>query len=118
MKKQTPTQRIDELESHVVALTVHIQAMQQRLDELEAKPTAPAPKARGERDYGPDSQRQMDERGALRILIGRYRTWSVRKIADECGYSRGQIYSLKGEYTMKTAWKTARAIEARRAAKA
>lgn len=89
--------------------------------EQAKAPSTTAPrgttKATG-RDYGPASNRAMTEGLALRILVGRYRKWSVRKIADELGLSRGQVYSLKGEYTMKGAWKTARRIEARRAERA
>lgn len=95
--------------TQIAALEAAVATLTARLDELETKKAK-----RGERDYGPDSTRAMDDRGALRILIGRYRDWSVRKIADECGYSRGQIYSLKGRYTMKSAWKTADAITASR----
>jgi len=99
-------QRVNELFDCVVALTEHIQAM---------STSAPAAKARGERDYGPKSKVDMTERMALRILIGRYRNTSVRAIADTCGLSRGQVYSLRGRYTMKTVWKTADAINLRRA---
>jgi len=104
---KTLSARIDELESHIVALTVHIQALQS---------TAPTTKAKGDRDYGPDSERKLDDYVALRILVGRYSSWSVRKIADDLGFSRGQIYSLRGRYTFKTVWKTADAITAHRVA--
>jgi len=100
--------RIDELESHIVALTVHIQALQS---------TAPTAKVQGERDYGPDSERKLDDHVALRILVGRYSSWSVRRIADELKFSRGQIYSLRGRYTFKSTWKIADAITAHRLAK-
>ena len=116
MSKQTiatTNSRIDELEAHIIALTEHIQAQALELAELKQQPTK-GPKAR---DYGPASTRQMDDRMALRILIGKYRNETVRNIAKATGLSHGQIYSLKGEYTMKQAWKTARAIEAKRAAR-
>ena len=102
--------RIDELESHIVALTVHIQT-------LQSTASAPTAKIAGERDYGPDSEHKLDDRMALRIILGRYRTWSVRKIADDLGFSRGQIYSLRGRYTFKATWKIADAITAHRLAK-
>lgn len=81
-----------------------------------ASVTQPTAKPNGmkERDYGPSSQRKMTTLMALRILIGPYRAKSVRWIADHCGLSRGQVYSLKGGYTMKPAWKAAEKIKARR----
>lgn len=99
------TQRIEALEAKVVELEAKIEAMSAQRVRSGNK----------ERDYGPASEKQMTERMALRILVGRYRTWSVRKIADECGLSRGQVYSLKGGYTFKTAHKTADRILERRA---
>lgn len=111
MKEATTTQRVAQLEAAVDALSQHVQDLQAMLiAQVTAQSTAP--KAR---DYGPDSERAMDDRMALRILVGRYRTWTVRKIADECGLSRGQVYSLRGGYTFKQAHKVARAIEQRRA---
>lgn len=96
-------------QAHIQALEAAIVTLTARVDELETKKAK-----RGDRDYGPDSERAMDERMALRILVGRYRDWTVRKIADEAGLSRGQIYSLRGRYTFKAAWKTAEAITAKR----
>ena len=113
MKEATNTTRIAQLEAAVDALSQHVQDLQVMLI-AQATTQSTAPKAR---DYGPDSQRAMDDRMALRILIGRYRTWTVRKIADTCGLSRGQVYSLRGGYTFKAAHKTAREITARRAAR-
>ena len=111
MKEATNTTRIAQLEAAVDALSAHVQELQAQLAGTSARSTAKT------RDYGPESERAMDDRMALRILVGRYRTWTVRKIADTCGLSRGQVYSLRGGYTFKTAHKLAREIEARRAAR-
>ena len=46
---------------------------------------------KGERDYGPDSERKMDTMTALRILIGHWSHLTVRECADQHGLSRGQI---------------------------
>ena len=116
MSKQTITttnQRIDELEAHIIALTEHIQAQALEIADLKANGTS-APSKPKARDYGPDSTRAMDDHLALQILVGKYRNETVRNIAKKTGLSHGQIYSLRGEYTMKAAWKTARAIIAKR----
>jgi len=93
-------------------MTAKIAELEERLTLLETKKAT-----KGERDYGPDSTRKMDTMAALRILVGRWSGETVRAIADNHGFSRGQVYSLKGEYTMKEAHKTANAIRARRAAR-
>lgn len=99
-------ERITKLEQTIAALAT---ASQQA-----ASPSQSAAKGMKERDYGPASQRKMTTLMALRILVGPYSRKSVRWIADYCGLSRGQVYSLKGGYTMKTAWKAAEKIKARR----
>jgi len=98
------TQRIEALEAQVDELKAMV-------EELKAQRTS-APKAR---DYGPDSQRPMDEYYALRILVGRYRKWTTKKIAEELGFSKGQVYSLTGGYTFKPVHQLAKRITERRA---
>ncbi len=95
--------------TQIAALEAAMVTLEARIEELESKKAK-----KGERDYGPDSTKAMDERTALRILVGPYRDWTVKRIANDLGLSRGQVYSLRGEYTMKTVWKTARAIKLRR----
>lgn len=102
--------------NNLVPIVTHAQfvALQARVEQLESQ-LATRTTRKGERDYGPDSERKMDTMTALRILIGHWSNLTVRECADQHGLSRGQIYSLKGGYTMKPAHKIADAIRARRA---
>lgn len=111
-------------EDAIIALSNHVQELQETIIAMKAdqakQPTTQrsssprgTTKATG-RDYGPDSQREMTPYWAIRILRGKYAKWSVRKIADELGFSRGQVYSLRGEYTMKATWKLARRLDEHR----
>jgi len=118
MKDFNNTQRIAMLEDAVAALAEHVHTLQSDNIALRAQLAEAPRRGAKERDYGPKSQRAMDERMALRILVGRYRDWSVRKIADECGLSRGQVYSLKGGYTFTDVHRTADKIRERRAQRA
>lgn len=56
-------------------------------------------RGKGVRDYGPDSQRKMDELMAWRILFGDLLGAKVKDIADDNGLSRGQVYSVREGYT-------------------
>ena len=85
-----------------------IAELQAKVTELEATPKRSTTK--GERDYGPSSETSMSPSIAQRILWGDMRKLSVRDVADKMGLSRGQVYSLKGRYTLKETWKQADAV--------
>ena len=80
-------------------MKVIIQEMCLKIAELEQQPKRGR---KGERDYGPKSENAMTELMAWRIMFGDLSdrsNWTVRKIADEFGLSRGQVYSVTGCYT-------------------
>lgn len=61
------------------------------------------PKAR---DRGPDSQREMTEDDATRILLGDLKDMSHKAAAEALGLSYGQIYSSRKGFTFKGVYKT------------
>lgn len=81
------------LEARVIELeTAMINALK-TIAELQASPK------RGARDYGPNSQTAMTSLMAWRIRYGDLVGTPVKTIADENGLSRGQVYSVRGNYT-------------------
>lgn len=57
------------------------------------------------RDRGPDSQREMTEDDARRILLGDLKDKSHKLAAEELGLSYGQIYSSRKGFTFKGVFK-------------
>lgn len=57
------------------------------------------------RDRGPDSQREMTEEDAKRILLGDMKDMSHTDAAKELGLSYGQIYSSRKGFTFKGVYK-------------
>lgn len=57
------------------------------------------------RDRGPDSQREMVEDDARRILLGDMKDKSHKDAAKELGLSYGQIYSARKGFTFKGIYK-------------
>jgi len=51
------------------------------------------------REYGPKSQTPMNEELAWRIMYGDLKDKKVKDIAEEFELSRGQVYSVRGNYT-------------------
>ena len=80
---------IKELEARIVELEAHIAILTR-------------PKGDGVRDYGPRSEHKMTETDAIRILNGDLKDVSVNDICRDFGFSRGQVYSLRGGYTFKS----------------
>lgn len=75
-----------------------------KLNEVIAKvnelsTTHVAQKNTGVRNYGPESQRKMTDEDAWRIMYGDMKSMKVKDIADKLGLSRGQVYSVRGNYT-------------------
>ena len=77
---------------------VTIETLLERVTLLEAQ-LAAKPKSNKERDYGPKAVFAMDDLSAWRIMYGDLKATKVRKIADDFGFSRGQVYSVRGTYT-------------------
>ena len=61
--------------------------------------------AKGQRDRGPDSTREMTEDDARRILLGDMKDVAHKKAAEELGLSYGQIYSSRKGFTFKGIYK-------------
>lgn len=57
------------------------------------------------RDRGPDSQREMTEDDARRILLGDLSDKAHKAAAEELGLSYGQIYSARKGFTFKGIYK-------------
>ncbi len=57
------------------------------------------------RDRGPESQREMVEDDARRILLGDMKDKSHKDAAKELGLSYGQIYSARKGFTFKGIYK-------------
>lgn len=70
-----------------------------KINELATQPQPTQTKGKGVRDYGPDSQRKMDDLMAWRIMFGDLIGTPVKNIAETYGLSRGQVYSVRGGYT-------------------
>lgn len=77
-----------------------------KLNELSS---TPQPKAR---DRGPDSQREMTEEDARRVVIGDLEQLSHKDAAIKLGLSYGQIYSARKGHTFKGVYKELRDREA------
>jgi hypothetical protein len=69
---------------------------------IEAINTTKATKVR---DRGPDSERDMTEDDARRILLGDMKDVPHKKAAEELGLSYGQIYSARKGFTFKGVYK-------------
>lgn len=69
---------------------------------IEVLNATKAPKAR---DRGPDSQREMTEDDARRVLLGDMKDKSHKDAAKELGLSYGQIYSSRKGFTFKGVFK-------------
>jgi hypothetical protein len=76
-------------------LLVRMATLEARMDEA---PKAPAP-GTGVRNYGPASQRKMEDWDAWRIMYGDLKATKVKDIAKLLGLSHGQVYSVRGNYT-------------------
>lgn len=104
----------------IKTLSAHITRLEARIEELErnqqltstssteaSSPIAPRPSrivqrtGRKPRDYGPDSVRKATDEDAYEIRFGEYRHEKARYIADVTGLSRGQVYSIQGNYTFR-----------------
>ena len=57
------------------------------------------------RDRGPDSERDMTEDDARRILLGDMKDVAHKKAAEELGLSYGQVYSARKGFTFKGIYK-------------
>ena len=57
------------------------------------------------RDRGPDSERDMTEDDARRILLGDMKDVAHKKAAEELGLSYGQVYSARKGFTFKAVYK-------------
>ena len=75
---------------------------------IEKMNAAKAPKVR---DRGPDSQREMTEDDARRILLGDMKDKSHKDSAIELGLSYGQIYSARKGFTFKGIYKEWRDLQ-------
>ena len=53
------------------------------------------------RNYGPKSTRKMERLDAWRIMFGDLIDVSVKDVANDLGLSKGQVYSVKGNYTFR-----------------
>ena len=62
-------------------------------------------KATKVRDRGPESERDMTEDDARRILLGDMKDVSHKDAAKELGLSYGQIYSARKGFTFKGIYK-------------
>ena len=62
-------------------------------------------KATKVRDRGPESERDMTEDDARRILLGDMKDVAHKKAAEELGLSYGQIYSARKGFTFKGIYK-------------
>ena len=69
---------------------------------VERLNTTKAPK---ERDRGPESERDMTEDDARRILLGDMKDVAHKKAAEELGLSYGQVYSARKGFTFKGIYK-------------
>lgn len=78
--------RIEALEEALTQAMLSIQ-------ELKAAPV------RGKRDYGPKAENAMTDQMAWRIRYGDLVGAKVKDIANDNGLSRGQVYSVRGNYT-------------------
>ena len=74
-----------------------------RLNEvIEKMNTTKAPKVR---DRGPESNREMDENDARRVLLGDMKDESHKSAAEKLELSYGQIYSARKGFTFKGVYK-------------
>lgn len=73
-----------------------------KLNELNAAPKVKA------RDRGPDSQREMTEDDARKVLIGELKDLGHKEAALKLGLSYGQIYSARKGFTFKGVYKEMR----------
>lgn len=69
---------------------------------IEVLNTTKVPK---ERDRGPESQREMVEDDARRILLGDMKDKAHKAAAEELGLSYGQVYSARKGFTFKGVYK-------------
>ena len=76
----------------IEGLRIEIDQLKAKITELESRPTKT-------RDYGPKSENAMTPMIAWRIKFGDRTQAKVKDIANEFGLSRGQVYSVKGDYT-------------------
>ena len=61
--------------------------------------------AKGRRDRGPESTREMTEDDARRILLGDLAKVNHKEAAQTLGLSYGQIYSARKGFTFKSVYK-------------
>ena len=104
---------IKECKAAIATMQAGLDAQDARITELEstiiklmtAAAESPAkermPKAKGQRDYGPASENKLNDYMAWRMVYGDLKEETVRNLADDYGYSRAQVYSLRGGYTFK-----------------
>lgn len=57
------------------------------------------------RDRGPESQREMTEDDARRILLGDLKDEDHKSAASTLGLSYGQVYSARKGFTFKSVYK-------------
>ena len=61
--------------------------------------------AKGQRDRGPESTREMTEDDARRLLLGDLAAKNHKEAAQELGLSYGQVYSARKGFTFKSVYK-------------
>lgn len=61
--------------------------------------------AKGQRDRGPESQREMTEDDARRLLLGDLNNVAHKIAAQQLGLSYGQVYSARKGFTFKAIYK-------------
>lgn len=72
-----------------------------KLSEVIAAVNGLIEKANAKRDRGPDSQRDMTDDDARRVIGGDLKAMSHRKAAEALGLSYGQVYSARLQFTYK-----------------
>lgn len=85
--------KIADLSAIVEQQSATIIDLMERIAKLEATPV------RGKRDYGPKAENPMTDQMAWRIRYGDLVGAKVKDIANDNGLSRGQVYSVRGNYT-------------------
>ncbi len=72
-----------------------------KLNEIIEKLNSLSDKPVKAKDRGPDSQREMTEDDARRVILGDLKDFSHKNAASELGLSYGQVYSARKGFTFK-----------------
>jgi hypothetical protein len=73
-----------------------------KLSDVIAKVNELVQKANVKRDRGPESQREMTEADAIRVISGDLKDAKHKQAAEALGLSYGQVYSARIGATFKT----------------